>query len=72
MEVPRPGVESELQLPADATLMPDLSCIFDLHHSSLQLWILNPQRRTGIDLLMDISWVLNQLCHNRNSLIHTF
>ena len=36
MEVPRLGVESELQLPAyaTATAMPDLSYICDLHHSS--------------------------------------
>ena len=44
MEVPRLGVESELQLPvyATATAMPALSCIFDLHHSSWQRQILNP------------------------------
>ena len=43
MEVPRLGVESELQLPAyaTATAMPDLSCVCDLHHSSWQCWILN-------------------------------
>ena len=35
VEVPRLGVESELQLPAytTATGTPDLSCVFDLHHS---------------------------------------
>ena len=35
MEVPRLGVESELQLPAYtiATATPDLSHVFDLHHS---------------------------------------
>ena len=44
MEVPRLGVESELQLPAYATAraMQDPSCICDLHHSSWQCWILNP------------------------------
>ena len=44
MEVPRLGVESELQLPAypTATATPDRSCIFDLHHRSLQRQILNP------------------------------
>ena len=38
MEVPRLGVESELQLPAyiTATAMPDPSCVCDLHHSSRQ------------------------------------
>ena len=44
MEVPRLGVESELQLPAytTATAMRDASHICDLHHNSLQCWILNP------------------------------
>ena len=44
MEVPRLGVESNLQLPAYtiATAMPDPSCICDLHHSSRQCWTLNP------------------------------
>ena len=43
MEVPRLGVESELQLPAysTATAGPDLSHICDLHHSSWQPWILS-------------------------------
>ena len=45
MEVPRLGVESELQMPAYATATamtrdPSLAC--DLHHSSRQRWILNP------------------------------
>ena len=44
MEVPRPGVKSELQLPACSTAVAteDISHICDLHHSSWQLWILNP------------------------------
>ena len=44
MEVPRPGVELEMQLPAYATTtaVQDLSFVFDLHHSSRQCWILNP------------------------------
>ena len=46
MEVPRLGVESELQLPAcitaTATATPDLSHVCDLPHSSGQRWILNP------------------------------
>jgi len=39
MEVPRLGVESELQLLADttATAMQDLSHISDLHHSLLAM-----------------------------------
>ena len=42
VEVPRLGVQSELQLPASttATAMLDPSCICDLHHSSRQCWIL--------------------------------
>ena len=44
MEVPRLGVESELQLPAcaTATATPDPSRLYDLHHSSRQRGILNP------------------------------
>ena len=43
MEVPRLGVESELQLPsyATATATLDPSQIYDLHHSSRKCWILN-------------------------------
>ena len=44
LEVPRLGVELELQLLvyATATATWDLSCVCDLHHSSWQHWILNP------------------------------
>ena len=42
MDVPRLGVEWELQLLAYATATRDPSCICDLHHSSQQCWILNP------------------------------
>ena len=44
MDVPRLGAESELQLQAYTivTAMPDLSHVFDLHHSSQQHRILNP------------------------------
>ena len=43
MEVPRLGVESELQLPAyiTATAMQDPSRISDVHHSLWQSQILN-------------------------------
>ena len=43
MEVPRLGVESELQLLAytTATVMQELSCVCDLHHSSGQRQIPN-------------------------------
>ena len=49
VEVPRLGVQSELQLPVytTATATPDPSHVFDphqcsQHHSSQQHWILNP------------------------------
>ena len=44
MEVPRIGVQSELQplAYARATATQDLSRVWDLHHSSWQRWILNP------------------------------
>ena len=44
MEVPRRGVESELQLLAFATgiAMRDLSCTYNLCSSLWQCWILNP------------------------------
>ena len=42
-EVPRLGLESELQLPTytTATAMLDLSHVCNLHHSSWQHWIFN-------------------------------
>ena len=45
-EVPRPGAESELQLPAYATPIatPDPSHICKLHSSLRQHWVLNPLR----------------------------
>ena len=41
-EVPRLGVQSELQLPAYTTAKQDLSCFCNLHHTSWQCQILNP------------------------------
>ena len=59
MEVPRSGVELELQLPAyaRATATPDPSHVCDLHHSSWQCWILNPlsETRNRTCVLMDTS-----------------
>ena len=62
MEVPRLGVESELQLPAYAYAYAtqDLSHICDLHHSSLQqCQILNTLSEAGdrTCILMDTSRV---------------
>ena len=55
------GVKSELQLPAytTATTMQDLSCVFDLHHSSQQHLILNPlfEARDRACILMDTSQI---------------
>ena len=76
MEVPRLGVESELQPPAytRATAMPDPSRICDLHHSLRQCWILNPlsEVRDRTQTLRDASRVLNPLSHNRNSRNNVF
>ena len=70
MEVPRLGVEPELQLPAyaTATAKPHLSHICDLHHSLWQHQILNPlsEARDRICILMDISQVCNMLSYNGN------
>ena len=61
MEVPRLGVESELQpvAYATATATRDLSHVCDLHHSSQQRRILNPLSdvRDRTRVLMDPSWV---------------
>ena len=61
MEVPRLGVQLELQLQAYATARatPDVSCICDLPRSLLQCWMLNPMSEATdqICILVDISWV---------------
>ena len=61
VEVPRLGVESELQPPANttATATPDLSHVCDLHPSSHQRHILNllSEARDQTHSLMDISWI---------------
>ena len=72
MDVPRLGVESELQLPSCTTAIAtwDLSCIFDLHCSLWQHWIINllSEDRDQTCILMDTSLVLNLLSHYRKSL----
>ena len=61
MEVPRLGVQLELQLPvyATATATPDLSHVCNLHYSSQQCWIPNPlsRARDQTHVLIDTSWV---------------
>ena len=57
MEVPRLGVESELQLPActTAAAMQDPSCFYDLNtHSSEQRQMLNPLSETR-----DQTWIMD-------------
>ena len=69
MEVPRLGVESELQPPAYTTVtaMPDLNHICDLRCSSRQCQILNPLNTDQTQVLMDTSRALNPLNYNGNS-----
>ena len=61
MEVVRPGVQSQLWLPAyiTATATSDESSICDLHHSSWQSWILKPlsEARDWTWNLMVPSWI---------------
>ena len=59
VEVPKLGVESELQLPAYTTATWDPSHVCDLYHRSRQHQILNPlsKARDGTRILMDISQV---------------
>ena len=61
MEVPRLGVELELQLQAYtiATAKWDLSHVCDLHHGSQQGQIHNPlsKARNQTHILMDTSWI---------------
>ena len=66
VEVPRPGVECR---PAYTTATPDPSRVFDLHHSSPQCRILNPQSeaRDQTRVLMDTSLVCSSLSHDKNS-----
>ena len=71
MEVPMLGVELELQLAAYATTTAttDLSHVCDLHCSSRQCRILNPlnEAKDQTCIIMDTSWILSLLSHNRNS-----
>ena len=57
MEIPRLGVQSQLQLPVTATQDPSHVC--DLHYSSQQCQILNPlsEARDQTRNLMVPSWI---------------
>ena len=59
MEVPRLGVESELQMLAYTTATQDPSCICNLHHSSQECWIFNPlsEARDQTHNPMVTSWI---------------
>ena len=61
MEVPRLGVQLELQLPVYTTVTatPDRSHVCDLHHSSWQHQILNPlsKARDRTYYLIVSSWI---------------
>ena len=61
MEVPRLGVDLELQLPACTTATPDPSCICNLHRSLQQRGILNPlsEARDWTRIFMDTC----QMCY---------
>ena len=67
MEVPRVGVEAELQLPAytTATATWDPSCIWDLNHTLRQGQLFNPliEARDGTHILVHSSQVLNLQSH---------
>ena len=69
-EVPRLGVESELQLTActTATATQDPSRVCDLYHTSRQRRILNPwsEARDWTCVLRDTSQVLSLLSHDGN------
>ena len=75
MEVPRLGVESELELELQllayttAIARQDLSCICDLHHSLGQRWILDPlsEARDQTHILTVTMLGLNPLNHSENS-----
>ena len=60
MEVPRLGVESQLQLPVYTTAiaMPDSSCVCDIHHSSLQCQVVNPlnENRDGKKIYLIVNF----------------
>ena len=75
LEVPKLGVQSELQLPAyaTATAMLDLSCVCYLHHSSQQCWIPDPlsEAKDRTFILMDTSQIYFH-CATRGTATYIF
>ena len=81
LEVPRLGIESELQMLAysPATAIPDPSYVSNLHHSSEPCWIAGYLTHwAGPGVKPTSPWILSrfgffttktqwELCHNRNS-----
>ena len=69
MEVPKLGIELELQLPAYTTAILDPSSIYELCCSLWQYRIVNSPKEASdqTHILMGTSWVLNPLSHNGNS-----
>ena len=69
LEVPRLGVELELQLLIYTTATQDLSCICDLYHGSRQCQILNPLSgaKDQTHILMDTSEICYHLSQNGDS-----
>ena len=76
INIPRLGVESELQLPTDATATGswDLRHICCLKCSLWQHWILNPMSKARVQacILMDTNQVCNLLNQKGNSKEHKF
>ena len=62
----RDWMELHLLVYTTATAVLDPSCVYDLHYSSWQCWILNPLSEAWdwTHILMDISHVPNPLSHN--------
>ena len=76
MEVPRLGVESELQLPVYTTDTAtwDLNHVCNLHHSTWQHGILNPLSKASdqIHVLMDTGGFLNHWATTGTSTLYNF
>ena len=69
MEVPKPGIKSELQLPDYTIAIPNPNCVCDLHCSCGNAGSLIHWAKPGIEPASSqtLCQVLNQMCHNRNS-----